>query len=185
MDCIHRALRLDPATARDVVEHLDRHLAPHLAPDVSNYARGRRRAWLQVEAPLGPTQPWHTGLASARLWPWLVRVWRRVDPVTDPQVGLAIHGDTGIAWHRDASYAQARALLVNFGPCTFDIDRARDSGNGRPLEPVSLDLSGGEVLDFDCKHQHRVVDADPSRWSIVLWRLKRHPRRPVPPTPIP
>ena len=185
MSCIRRALRIDPDTVRSVVDHLDRHVAPHLSPDVSNYARGRRRAWLQIEAPLGPTQPWRPGLASARLWPWLVRVWRRVHPDGDPQLGLAVHGDTGIAWHRDASYAQPRAVVVNLGPCAFELDRARDGANGRPAVPVSLELSGGEVLDFDCKHRHRVLRADAARWSVVLWRLKRHPRRPVPPVRIP
>ena len=97
MSCIRRALRIDPETIRTVVDHLERHVAPHLAPDVSNYAKGRQRAWLQVEAPLGSTQPWRPGLASHRLWPWLAAVWRRIDPDTAPQVGLAIHGDTGIA----------------------------------------------------------------------------------------
>ena len=119
MTPIRRALRIDPDTVRTVVDHLDRHVAPHLAPDVSNYARGRQRAWLEIEAPLGPTQPWRPGLASHRLWPWLAAVWRRIHPDTDPQVGLAISGNTGIAWHRDASYAHARAVLVNLGPCTF------------------------------------------------------------------
>ena len=57
MSRIRRALRIDPDTLRTVVGHLDRHVTPHLAPDVSNYARGRQRAWLQVDAPLGrPTR---------------------------------------------------------------------------------------------------------------------------------
>ena len=134
MNPIRRALRIDPDTVRTVVDHLDRHVAPHLAPDVSNYAKGRQRAWLEVEAPLGPTQPWLPGLASHRLWPWLVAVWRRIDPDTHPQAGLTVHGSTGIAWHRDASYAHARAVLVNLGPCTFELDRARASANGRPAD---------------------------------------------------
>ena len=100
-------------------------------------------------------------------------------------MGLSTHGDTGIAWHRDAYCAPARAVLVNLGPCTFELERGQDSANGRPLDPVSLELSGGEVLDFDCKHQYRVLWVDPSRWSMVLWRLERHPRRPVAPTRIP
>jgi len=70
-------------------------------------------------------------------------------------MGLSTHGDTGTAWHRDACCAPARAVLVNLGPCTFELDRGRDSANGRPLDPVSLQPSGGEVLDFDCKHQYR------------------------------
>ena len=185
MTCIRPALRLSPPTVAAVVDHLDRHVAPHLAADVSSYAPGRLRAWLETEAPLGPTQPWRPGLASARLWPWLTRVWRRVDPDTDPQLGLAVHGDAGIAWHRDAAYARSEAVLVNLGPCTFGIDAARDSANGTPVEPADHRLGAGDVLAFDCKHQHRVVDADPARWSIVLWRLKRFPPVQPEPTPIP
>ena len=185
MTCIRPLFRLGDATARAVVDHLDRHVAPHLAPDVSNYAGGRRRAWLGIEAPLGPAQPWRPGLASERLWPWLTRVWRRFHPATAPQVGLAIHGDVGIAWHRDAAYAQNDALIVNRGPATFEIDTARDSANGRPLDPLSLELDRDHVVAFDCKHQHRVLDADPTRWSVVLWRLKRFPPAPIEPIAIP
>ena len=185
MTCIRQPFRLGEATVRDVVAHLERHVAPHLAPDVSNYAKGRERAWLEIEAPLGPTQPWRAGLASERLWPWLTRVWRRFHPDTQPAVGLAIRGDVGIAWHRDAAYARSDALIVNLGPAVFEIDAARDSRNGRPLDPLSFDLVGGEILAFDCKHQHRVLDADPARWSVVLWRMKRFPRSPVPPVRIP
>ena len=183
--CIQPVFRLADATARAVAGHLDRHVAPHLTPDVSNYARGRQRAWLEIEAPLGPTQPWRPGLASDRLWPWLVRVWRRFHPASEPALGLAIRGDVGIAWHRDAAYAKSDALIVNLGPATFEIDAERDSANGRPGDPVSLDLRPGDVIAFDCKHQHRVVDADPARWSIVLWRLKRFPPAPVEPVAIP
>ena len=183
--CIRPIYRLAEDTAGAVAAHLARHVAPHLTPDVSSYARGRQRAWLGIEAPLGPTQPWRPGLASERLWPWLTRVWQRFHPASDPAVGLAIHGDTGIAWHRDAAYAKNDALIVNLGPATFEIDAERDSANGRPLDPVSLDLRPGDILAFDCKHQHRVVDADPTRWSVVLWRLKRFPPAPLEPVAIP
>ena len=184
--CYRPVLRLDAGTADAVRAHLERHVAPHLAPDVSNYAPGRTRAWLQVEAPLGPSQPWRPGLASARLWPWLTRVWQRHDPVTRPDLGLAIRGDAGIRWHRDAAYARPDAVIVNLGPCLFEIDRDRDSRPGRPGDPLSLRFdSAGDVFAFDCKHQHRVVDPAPDRWSIVLWRAKRRPARPVPPVPVP
>lgn len=60
------------------------------------------------------------------------------------------------------STRSAKSALVNLGPCTFEIDRTRDSAAGRPLDPVSLELSGGGVLDFDWQHQHRVLDAGAS-----------------------
>ncbi len=178
MPCIRRALHIDPDTVRTVVDHLERHVAPRLAPDVSNYAKGRQRAWLEVEAPLGPTQPWRPGLASHRLWPWLEAVWRRIDPHTEPQVGLAIHGDTGISWHRDASYAHARAALVNLGPCTFELDRTRDSANGRPADPVSLELFGrrGPRLRLQAP-----APRPPGR-SLALVRRTLAPQAASPPT---
>ena len=151
MTGIRRPLPIDPDTVRD---HIDRHVAPHLAPDVSSYAPGRRRAWLQIETPIGPTRPWHPGLASHRLRPWLVAVWRRIDPATEPDLGLCTSGATAIPCHRDASCAHPRAVLVYLGPCTLCIDRERDSANGCPCDPFSLGLHGGEVLTFDRKHRH-------------------------------
>lgn len=173
------------ATVDALVDHLETHVAPHLAPDVSSYAPGRTRAWLQIEAPLGPTQPWLPGLASARLWPWLVQVWQRRWPASEPDLGLAIRGDHGIAWHRDASYACPGAVIVNFGTCRFGIDGDRNSPNGDPRRPLHYRLDPGVAYSFDCKHQHRVIDADEDRWSIVLWRQKLFPPRPVAPVAIP
>ena len=46
MTGIHRPLPIDPDTVRD---HIDHHVAAHLAPDVSSHAPGCRRAWLQIE----------------------------------------------------------------------------------------------------------------------------------------
>ena len=80
---------------------------------------------------------------------------------------LLIHGA------RAAAYAHARAVLVNLGPCTFELDRVRDSADGRPVDLATREFFGGKVLDFGCKRP------DPSHWSVVLWRLKRQPRRPV------
>ena len=41
MSRIRRALRIDPDTVRTLVDQLDRHVAPYLAPDLSNYAKSR------------------------------------------------------------------------------------------------------------------------------------------------
>lgn len=176
---------LIPESTAALVEHLDAHVKPHLAPDVSNYAPGRQRAWLEIEAPLGPTRPWRPGLQSARLWPALCAIWHRAYPNTDPDLGLVIHGSTGIEWHRDASYAQAACLLINLGSCVFEIDRDRGSPPGEPRDPVAMQLQPGAVLSFNCKHLHRVTHAVTTRWSIVLWLLKQHPRRWCDPVEIP
>ena len=101
-------------------------------------------------------------------------------PVALAGRGLAPHRPRNRSGHRALHPRRHRDRLA-----PRRVLRAHDSANGRPLDPVSLRLSGGEVLDFDCKHRHRVLDADPARWSVVLWRIKRHPRRPVAPTRIP
>ena len=141
--CYRPVLRLGDGTVDAVRAHLERHVAPHLAPDVSNYAPGRTRAWLQVEAPLGPSQPWRPGLASARLWPWLdaglaaPRPRRRVPDLGGGSGGSA--ATPGSSWHRDAAYArlgrrdpQPRALPLR--------DRPRPGlpagPPGRPPEPA-------------------------------------------------
>ena len=169
------AFRIPSKTVAAVATHLDQHVAEHLVKDVSRYAPGRERVWLEMEAPLGPAQPWRRGVSSERLWPWLTGVWQRHDPATAPDLGLAICGENGIEWHRDASFAMSPAMIVNLGRCRFEIDHDRSSPNGRPLRPVATELFGGEVLAFNCKYQHRVVEPDASRWSIVLWRLKEYP----------
>ena len=179
MPAIHSIRHLRPSCILPVLDHLDTHLKPCLSPDVSTYAPGRTRAWLEIEAPLGPTQTWKQGLHSDMLWPWLTRAWQKVWPATAPQLGLAIHGDHGIRWHRDATYACGPCMIVNLGPCTFQIDQHRNGPNGHPVDIQDFRLSSGELLAFDCKHQHRGLDAAPQRWSVVLWRRKTHPPEPI------
>ena len=184
--CIRPVFRLADATARAVAEHLDRHVAPHLAPDVSNYARGRQRAWLEIEAPPRP----HAALAARpRLRPALalagpglaaVPPGERTRPGGWPYGATSASPGTATRPTRRATPSSSTS-----GRATFEIDAERDSANGRPLDPVSLDLRPGDVIAFDCKHQHRVLDADPARWSVVLWRLKRFPPAPVEPVGIP
>ncbi len=43
MTCIHRPLPIDPDTVSPVCDRLDSHVAPHLAFDVTSYARGHQR----------------------------------------------------------------------------------------------------------------------------------------------
>ena len=47
MTCIRRAPHIDPHTVRTVVDRLARHVAPHLSPDISNYAGGRAE-WIDL-----------------------------------------------------------------------------------------------------------------------------------------
>ena len=116
---------LNQTTVDAVRAHLDAHIAPHLSGDVSNYAKDRKRCWLEVEAPLGPTRPWLPGVHSEKLWPWLTKVWATRYAGT-PDLGLAIHGPSDISWHRDAAYAKPDAMIINLGPCNFLWERQEE-----------------------------------------------------------
>lgn len=170
------ALRLSPTTVRNVIAHLERIVAPELSPDVSTYARGRTRAWLQYEAPLSARQHYRPGLRDTKLWTWLTKIWGQAGYAGAPDVGLALHGPIGIRPHRDASYAHAGALTVNLGPAEWGWHPDRHGQSPAQLEWASL--AGGEILRFDCKHLHSSRNLDPRRWAIVLWEAKR----PVPTT---
>ena len=150
---------------------LDRDAKPALEADVSSYARGRTRVWLQREMPLGPTRKEQPGLEAPELWAALARIWRRHLPGSC-EVGLAIHGRIGIGAHRDASYASEVAMNVNLGKARWWWDRQRD---GRP-RPIASDewtpLEGGEVLVFDSKHLHAAQPEEDDRWTVVLWKVK-------------
>ena len=167
----HRlALTLDTGRRRALVELLETHVRPALTPDVSNYARGRVRCWLQREAPLSSRQGWKPGLRVPVLWDEIGRIWRQAGmPTAEPHTALAIYGDIGIRPHRDATYAAPMALSVNLGQVRWGWTPDRGSNDDRDL--AWQDMSGGEVLVFDCKHRHAARPA-PDRWAIIAWSAK-------------
>lgn len=161
--------RLSPSTVSAIREHLDS-LAEHLTPDVSRYARGRQRFWLEHEAPLGRTRNWQPGVHSDRLWSWVQRSFPGVE------LGLAAYGEVGIDPHRDASYADYTAYSVNLGtiegwyydPMYPDMTYSdqRNASN-----PVIYRLEPGDVVRFNCKNPHGVINPAPDRWSLNLWHI--------------
>ena len=152
---------------------LERDVRPRLTPDVSNYAKGRTRCWLEREMPLGKTQREKPGLKAPVLWDALSRIWMRHLPGR-PETGLAICGEVGISPHRDASYACPITMSVNLGPARWFHDRNRHGDTrGRIVRPDEWQvLHGGEVLVFDSKHPHAAQPLDPKRWVVILWQTK-------------
>ena len=170
----HNEIRgtLPISEANAMRQHLDRVAGPHLAPDVSNYARGRTRVWLQHEGPLSQYRDYGPGLKDAKLWAWLEQCWTRASYAGKPDLGLALYGNIGIRPHRDATYAHCAALTVNLGAVDWGWQNNR---NGQPAEHL-LDwttLDAGELLAFDCKHVHASRKLAATRWAIVLWQAKR------------
>jgi len=162
---------LSMSTVNSVISHLDKHITPDLEPDISSYARGRKRSWLNWEATLTSPTRFSPGLIDKRLWNWLSQVWKRAGMRGTPELGLAIHGDIPITLHRDASYADKESLNVNLGGVTWLYDTSRGVGT---ITETTLD--GGEIIPFNCKHRHGVFDPLPNRWSIILWRVSNKSR---------
>ena len=170
----HNEIRdiLPSSEANAMRQHLDCVAAPKLAPDVSNYAPGRSRVWIQHEAPLSQNREYGPGLKDPKLWTWLEKCWTRARYSGKPDLGLALFGDIGIRPHRDATFAHCAALTVNLGTVDWGWQCDR---NGQPAKHL-LDwttLDGGELLAFDCKHVHASRKLAATRWAIVLWQAKR------------
>ena len=160
--------QLAPSTSLDVIDHLNKNLAPHLSQDVSNYAKGRKRVWLEYEAPLSNSQAFKPATHNSKLWKWLKEVASKSGmPV--PQLGLAVYGDTGIQLHRDASYANPLALSINLGKVEFLFDDNRQGKTNKNIRQHNLD--SGEIILFDCKHRHAAINPNRNRWSIILWTI--------------
>ena len=165
--------QLGAADVERLKEMLERSVRPSLKADVSSYARGRTRCWLQREMPLGPTQRERPGLKVPDLWAALSAIWMRHLPGR-PETGLASRGEIGITPHRDASYARPVTMSVNLGRAKWFHDPRRNGATkGRVVGPHEWQvLAGGEVLVFDSKHPHAAQPLEPDRWVVILWQVK-------------
>jgi len=144
--------------------------------DVSSYAPGRYRLWLFHEANLR-NPPTIKEAYFDELW-W--KVAQKVYPGC--QIGLLTFGgkagtlesDARISWHRDHSFAMPTAIGINFGGnAKFGYDFNRQSGDKR-----SINLASGDVFKFNCKHLHAVLDHEPGRFSLILWKVRQDGRYP-------
>lgn len=147
-----------------------------LTPDVSNYAKGRMRCWLESEGPLSATRAWQPAYHDERLWSFIIKnVW------PEAELGMVTYGPVGIKAHRDATYADWEARIVNLGEVkgwqytpgysTFG------SGPQVKRPSITLLLKEGEVIRFNCKNEHEVIGPAEDRWAINLWRVSGRTRQ--------
>ena len=146
--------------------HLDS-LTPWLEDDVSNYAKGRKRFWLQHEWDLR-NRTFSPALKDERLWTFC----KRMMPSAD--LGLAVYGPVGISLHRDDSYADYRSVGINLGEVdgwVYDCQypEFRWTRNTNPTNTRNLKLPVGAVFEFNCKNPHAVINPATDRWAIFLW----------------
>ncbi|MYA99290.1 hypothetical protein F4X90_06380 [Candidatus Poribacteria bacterium] len=175
--------QLDSSTCDSVVNHLHS-LSGHLYPDVSNYAKGRQRFWLQTEFPLSlKYQQFQSGVQDKRLWGWLQQVWDKSQLNGSPEAALAIYGDVPIEFHPDAPCAAPNAVQINLGGTTFIHDSVPSGPSNRhgrgykPTSPIEHTLDRGEITRFNCKHVHATVAPQPDRWSIIVWQISQYGRQ--------
>lgn len=138
-----------------------------LKPDKSSYAPGRKVIWLHQEPTFGREPSYRKATEAQRLWTFLQRI-------TSEHIHCALVAQgAGIDWHRDASYAASTAWILNLGPCTWEYCLNRQATvSSLEAEQISrLNLQGGELLRFNCKHLHRAIAA-PDRIAIGIWQPK-------------
>ena len=159
---------LKPETVNHIVGLLEKDVLPNLQADVSNYAKGRMRVWLPYEAPLDSPQsfnrPFVPGLLHDELWQFIVDLCAKHGFTA--QVALASKGGS-IKPHRDTTYAAEWSFAINLGECDWSIASSRDLAK----PDYSMQLKGGEVFKFNCKHVHSVSNVAPNRWAINVWAI--------------
>jgi hypothetical protein len=183
-----------------IIKYLDQNVHK-LVPDISNYAKGRLRAWIGLEAPLTDKQFFKLGQFSYNdfIWKWLnqfcidnlqfvpeialVHIGGAdcSDPDEQPTEGRG--GTCGIKEHRDAGYADFRAVGINIhGNATFGYrsvyphqDRwSKVVGNDAKLEIIQM--TTGTSVVFNCKNPH-FAQVGPNRWCINAWRIRDKRRK--------
>jgi hypothetical protein len=172
--------RLSPDRSSAIQVLLEQEVQARLERQASGYARGRLFAWLAY-------QPSFVEPAEAREQPTgqLWQVLRRLVPgIECAECFRNGEGSSpGIRPHKDASYADSTAWLLDLGQTSFRIWLpksavppgaldARMVKEGKVLAEWEIALRGGELLRFNCKLMHGSKSAAPARWAIGMWRFK-------------
>lgn len=177
-----------------VLEHIEANRGL-LTPDFSSYANERKRAWIGCEGPLSFNRDFELAPFSYEsiLWQWLSWFCRTnldfepelallhvggadcSDPTDNPLNGPG--GECGIKSHRDAAYADYRAVGINLvGKATFGYRAvypkigswSPKTNDTAPIEHVHM--VAGTCVQFNCKNPH-FAEVGPNRWAINAWRV--------------
>lgn len=168
-----------------------------LTPDLSNYAKGRKRTWIGCEAPLTYSQPFKVckNDYNSFLWVLLSDFCQTElnfkpelallhlggancsDPEENPTDGRG--GECGILSHRDAGYADYKAIGINLaGKAVFgykdcygtqDCWKKEQNPNAK-LETVKM--TQGTCVIFNCKNPH-FGQTGPYRLCINAWTISK------------
>jgi hypothetical protein len=152
-----------------IVDYLEERKAS-MEPDVSNYAKGRLRAWFPRAWDLRDKRWTDEAVLPDhdRLWDWTQRKFQGV------HVAL-VHTEVGIRFHRDDTYSTPVAFGANFGaPIRFSI-RADNYWSTAPS--VEVIIKPGELYKFVCKMPHQAEILGEGRWGMNAWIVKQQFRK--------
>ena len=151
--------QFSPELQEEISRYIRDHLMPLSTPETAKCARGRLNLWLQAEPDYaGKYRKAH---ADQRLW----RLCQHIYPTAALAQVYFATGGHGIGWHRDNDFAQSKAYILNLGAVCLQTKLE----NGRL---ISLELTGGEVLQFNCKLQHQAIPRSEDRIGIAIWADK-------------
>lgn len=165
--------RISESNVQRMREHLET-LKTNLSEDVSTYAKGRQRFWLEHEWML-KGKYFVPAIHDDRLWGWVKRnIW------SEAELGLAAYGAVGIDLHRDDTYAQFVAYTINLGdvekwlykPVYPEWTWVKPELQNRDAEIQEIEVKSGDVIKFNCKNPHAPLNPAEDRWSINLWKVQ-------------
>ncbi len=150
-------------------------LEPHLTQDGSNYAPGRRRAWIQMEWCLKERDFVPAVAVDADFWGRCCQLCQGTAGFT-PDLGLVAKGEKGIFLHRDDSYAAFKAVSIQLGKAEWTYDCQYPGYMWVPQEqllpsdPQTVVVENA-IIVFNCKNRHGATPLEADRWSINLWQV--------------
>jgi hypothetical protein len=147
-------------------------LLPLMQLDISGYAKGRYRLWLNVQPNLSQVAV-TPAYQNDSLWQAIKIMFPECDTAL-----LTFNGNCDlfssngtIAHHRDANFAQPPARMLNLGGISH-FSYSLDHRNNRPDNCTTYLLRPGDLVSFDCKHLHACTFAEPGRMSLVMWQMR-------------
>ena len=139
-----------------------RSLVPQMEYSYSSLTNKRLELWLFNKVHLGNGQV-SPGYFDQRLYDFCQRLYEGCDIGLLTYHGPERGGSCGlIAPHRDHSYGQPMAVVLNLGMAEFVID------------DKTYVLNDGDIMKFNCKLLHAVPRImSEERFSLVLWKLNQ------------
>jgi hypothetical protein len=131
----------------------------HAHSEQARCAKGRQNFWLQAE-PNYSNGLYQKAVIDQHLW----EICKNFFPQADLAQVYFADNNKGIDWHRDAVYCQPTARILNLGNAILE--------SKTPGKITTLNLTGGELIEFDSKLSHKGKPLDIERVGIGIWTAR-------------